>query len=79
MEQIMQKKNEPVRIQKILSESGVMSRRKAEDYIEKGKVTVNGRKAVIGQKIDPVRDIIAVEGVRDGHSTASEKDLFGAA
>ena len=64
MEQIMQKKNEPVRIQKILSESGVMSRRKAEDYIEKGKVTVNGRKAVIGQKIDPVRDIIAVEGVR---------------
>ena len=60
----MQKKNEPVRIQKILSESGVMSRRKAEDYIEKGKVTVNGRKAVIGQKIDPVRDIIAVEGVR---------------
>ena len=64
MEQIMQKKNEPVRIQKILSESGVMSRRKAEDYIEKGKVTVNGRKAVIGQKIDPVRDVIAVEGVR---------------
>lgn len=33
----MQKKNEPVRIQKILSESGVMSRRKAEDYIEKEK------------------------------------------
>lgn len=75
----MQKKNEPVRIQKILSESGVMSRRKAEDYIEKGKVTVNGRKAVIGQKIDPVRDIIGCGRGTGGHSTASEKDLFGAA
>ena len=64
MEQIMQNKRELVRIQKVLSESGIMSRRKAEDYIEKGKVTVNGRKASIGQKIDPARDIIAVEGVR---------------
>ena len=60
----MQNKRELVRIQKVLSESGIMSRRKAEDYIEKGKVTVNGRKASIGQKIDPARDIIAVEGVR---------------
>ena len=60
----MQKKEEPVRIQKVLSESGVMSRRKAEEYIESGKVTVNGRKASIGQKINPARDIVAVEGVR---------------
>ncbi|HAG56682.1 MAG TPA: pseudouridine synthase, partial [Ruminococcaceae bacterium] len=60
----MQKKEELVRIQKVLSESGVMSRRKAEEYIESGKVTVNGRKASIGQKINPARDIVAVEGVR---------------
>ncbi|MBQ1237323.1 MAG: rRNA pseudouridine synthase [Oscillospiraceae bacterium] len=58
----MQKKNEPVRLQKVLSESGIMSRRKAEEMIELGKVTVNGRKAKIGQKVDPRRDIIAVEG-----------------
>ena len=56
----MQKKNEPVRLQKVLSESGIMSRRKAEEMIELGKVTVNGRKAKIGQKVDPRRDIIAV-------------------
>ena len=53
----MQKKNEPVRLQKVLSESGIMSRRKAEEMIELGKVTVNGRKAKIGQKVDPRRDI----------------------
>lgn len=60
----MQNKGELVRIQKALSESGVMSRRKAEEYIEKGKVSVNGHKALIGQKVDPARDVIAVEGVR---------------
>ena len=61
----MQKKNEPVRLQKVLSESGIMSRRKAEEMIELGKVTVNGRKAKIGQKVDPRRDIIAVEGKKE--------------
>ncbi|MDD3194078.1 MAG: pseudouridine synthase [Oscillospiraceae bacterium] len=60
----MQNKHEPVRIQKVLSEAGVMSRRKAEEMIEAGKVTVNGRKAKIGQKVDSVRDIITVEGTR---------------
>lgn len=60
----MQKKEELVRIHKLLSEAGVMSRRKAEETIQNGKVTVNGRKALVGQKVNPARDIIAVEGVR---------------
>lgn len=54
----------PERIQKVLSESGVASRRRAEELIERRQVTVNGRPAVLGQKIDPSRDIVAIGGER---------------
>lgn len=54
---------ELIRIQKVLSDNGVLSRRKAEEAIEKGIVTVNGRKAIIGQKIDPIKDLVAIDGV----------------
>ena len=47
---------EEVRIQKYLSECGVVSRRAAEKAIENGEVTVNGEKAEIGQKIRPDKD-----------------------
>ena len=50
------------RLQKILSEMGVTSRRKAEDLILEGRVTVNGRIATIGTKADPARDHIKVDG-----------------
>ena len=53
-----------VRIQKALSEHGVMSRRAAERAILDGRVTVNGRRCETGQKIDPRRDIIAIDGER---------------
>ena len=52
------------RIQKILSSAGYCSRRKAEELIKKGKVTVNGRPASIGDSADPRRDILAVSGER---------------
>ena len=50
------------RLQKLLSAAGVCSRRAAEDYIAAGRVTVNGAPAVIGQKADPDRDEILVDG-----------------
>lgn len=50
------------RIQKILSARGIASRRKAEEYIEQGLVTVNGVVANLGQKADPEHDIIEVAG-----------------
>jgi len=50
------------RLQKILSEMGITSRRKAEDLIFEGRVTVNGRIATIGTKADPVKDHIKVDG-----------------
>jgi 23S rRNA pseudouridine2605 synthase len=50
------------RLQKILSERGVASRRQAEELIREGRVTVNGRLARIGDKVDPLRDHIKVDG-----------------
>ena len=52
-----------VRLQKVFSDNGILSRRKAEEAIEKGRVTVNGHPAAIGQKINPRRDIVALDGV----------------
>ena len=55
---------QPIRIQKALSEAGVASRRAAEELVRQGRVTVNGRKAEIGQSVNPDRDVIAVDGKR---------------
>jgi len=52
------------RIQKLLSNAGVMSRRQAERAIEQGKVLVNGQKASLGDKIDPDIDVVKVDGNR---------------
>lgn len=51
-----------VRLQKFLAECGVASRRKSEELIEGGKVKVNGRIAEIGDKINPKRDTVTVNG-----------------
>lgn len=55
---------ENVRIQKIIADSGYCSRRKAEELIEQKRVKVNGHPAVIGQKLDPRRDLITIDGER---------------
>lgn len=51
-----------VRLQKLLSECGVASRRKSEELISQGKVKVNGRVAKIGDKVNPKRDTVTVSG-----------------
>ena len=50
------------RLQKILSARGIASRRKAEEMVKQGAVTVNGRTAVLGDSADPDVDTILVEG-----------------
>ncbi|HEX16404.1 MAG TPA: rRNA pseudouridine synthase [Deltaproteobacteria bacterium] len=50
------------RLQKILAERGIASRRHAEELIRAGRVTVNGQLASIGMKADPDRDDIRVDG-----------------
>ncbi len=53
----------PERLQKIISQAGVASRRHAEELITAGRVTVNGRVvAELGAKVDPGKDVVAVDG-----------------
>jgi 23S rRNA pseudouridine2605 synthase len=50
------------RLQKIIAEMGVASRRKAEELIREGRVTVNGSVATIGMKADLLKDHVKVDG-----------------
>ena len=50
------------RLQKIISDSGLSSRRKADLLIKQGRVTLNGRQAIVGEKADPFSDHILVDG-----------------
>lgn len=45
-----------MRLQKYMSQAGICSRRKAEEYIEAGEVLINGQVAQIGQSVDPELD-----------------------
>ena len=54
----------PLRLQKFIADSGLMSRRAAEAEIERGNFSVNGHVAQIGVKIDPAKDVIAYKGKR---------------
>ncbi len=54
---------EAIRINKYLSEAGVCSRREADRQIEKGAVTINGRTAVMGDKVAP-GDLVVYGGKR---------------
>ena len=53
---------EPIRLQKVIAEAGVCSRRSAEALIAQGEVWVNGAKATLGQKITPGVDKVTVSG-----------------
>lgn len=67
---------EPVRLQKFLSERGICSRRQAEELIEIGEIVVNGKPAVLGQKVDPEKDHVSVEGRRVRHGPMEKVTLM---
>jgi pseudouridine synthase len=50
------------RVQKIISQLGIASRREAEEMIKQSRVQINGILAHLGQKVDPQRDTISVDG-----------------
>ena len=52
------------RLQKLLAEAGLASRRAAEAWIRAGRVRVNGKVATLGDSADPVRDDVRVDGKR---------------
>ncbi|GLB64466.1 pseudouridine synthase [Dietzia sp. NCCP-2495] len=55
----------PVRLQKILAQAGVASRRASEDLIARGRVEVNGKIVrEMGLKVDPATAVIRVDGTR---------------
>lgn len=56
-------KNEPIRLQKFISQCGIASRRKAEELILNGNVKVNGKTAVLGDKVT-ANDKVFVKGKR---------------
>jgi 23S rRNA pseudouridine2605 synthase len=50
------------RIQKLIAKAGLASRRQAEKWIEEGRVKVNGRVAGLGDKAEPGREHIEIDG-----------------
>lgn len=53
-----------VRLQKAISAAGLMSRRAAEELIAEGRVTVDGRVAILGDRCDPETSVVTVDGSR---------------
>lgn len=53
---------EKIRISKYFTDCGIMSRRAAEEEIKLGRVSINGRIAELGEKIDPESDQIVYRG-----------------
>lgn len=51
-----------IRLQKLMADAGLGSRRHNENLIRAGRVSVNGQVAHLGDKADPATDIVAVDG-----------------
>lgn len=57
--------DEGVRLQKVLAQAGLASRRKCEEFMVQGRVEVNGEIITqMGARVDPVSDVIRVDGKR---------------
>ena len=56
--------DQDVRLQKVLAQAGLGSRRACEELIAAGRVTVDERPAVLGQRVDPQRAVVRVDGER---------------
>ncbi|MEO0406317.1 MAG: pseudouridine synthase [Cyanobacteria bacterium P01_A01_bin.135] len=64
------------RLQKLLSQWGIASRRKAEQLIREGRVRVNGQVAHLGQSADPAQDQIWVDGRAIAPQTRPDLQYF---
>lgn len=63
-----------VRLQKLIAGTGLASRRKAEELITAGRVTVNGKVVTeLGTKVDPERDHVKVDGK---HLTSAQPFVY---
>src|SRR5204863_8839148 len=65
------------RLQKIIAEAGIASRRHAEELISSGQVTVNGEQiTVLGYKSDPEKDHIKVRGRLINPLLSQRKNIY---
>jgi 23S rRNA pseudouridine2605 synthase len=55
-----------VRLQKVLAQAGLGSRRACEELIERRRVKVNGEVAALGRRVDPDVDVVEVDGAQIG-------------
>ncbi len=55
-----------IRLQKVLAQAGIGSRRVCEDLIERGRVRVNGERAVLGRRVHPETDVVEIDGAQIG-------------
>lgn len=53
---------ERIRIQKAISNAGLMSRRAAEEAMVSGRVLLNGKPVVLGDRVDPASDVLTLDG-----------------
>lgn len=53
---------ERIRIQKAIANSGLMSRRAAEEAMLEGRVLLNGEPVVLGDRVDPTSDVLTLDG-----------------
>jgi 23S rRNA pseudouridine2605 synthase len=54
---------ERIRIQKAIAKAGLMSRRAAEEAMIGGRVMLNEQPVVLGDRVDPSRDVLTLDGV----------------
>ncbi len=69
-------KSQKIRLQKLIANRGLCSRRKAEERIREGEVQVNGKVAQIGQKVDSCKDHISLGGKPIGPTAPPRRVLI---
>jgi 23S rRNA pseudouridine2605 synthase len=62
----MPEEGDGIRLQKVLAQAGLGSRRVCEDLIDRRRVRVNGEVAVVGRRVDPEMDVVEVDGAQIG-------------
>ena len=67
--------NNLTRLNKFISESGICSRREADEFIAQGRVTINGKKAELGSKVSP-KDVVKLNGKLVSGKVAGEPLVY---
>ncbi|MEO5964180.1 MAG: pseudouridine synthase, partial [Candidatus Limnocylindrales bacterium] len=66
----------PERISKVLAAAGVASRRGADELVTAGRVLVDGRPAVLGERVDPTYQAIEVDGAPIGGAETRARPIY---